>query len=128
MTYSLFWRSYSWSANICGCKKWLIYPPGQEKYLTDRLGNLAYDVTSDDTNDRCQFPDFEKASKPITVIQKEGEVIFVPRYCSAQQSIVTDPSLHTIPTGWLKNFKMCVTMFLTNKPCSHSPLSPHSLL
>ncbi|KAL9958455.1 hypothetical protein ACROYT_G035470 [Oculina patagonica] len=71
-------RSYSWSANICGCKKWLIYPPGQEKYLTDRLGNLAYDVTSDDVSDRCQFPDFEKASKPITVIQKEGEVIFVP--------------------------------------------------
>ncbi|XP_020620520.1 jmjC domain-containing protein 4-like isoform X2 [Orbicella faveolata] len=71
-------RSYSWSANICGCKKWLIYPPGQEKYLTDRLGNLVYDITSDDMNDRHQFPDFEKASKPITVIQREGEVIFVP--------------------------------------------------
>jgi len=71
-------RSHSWSANICGCKKWLIYPPGQEKYLTDRLGNLAYDITSSDINDQQQFPDFEKASKPITVIQREGEVIFVP--------------------------------------------------
>lgn len=71
-------RSYSWSANICGCKKWLLYPPGQEKYLTDRLGNLAYDILSDDMTDRVQFPDFEKASKPITVIQREGEVIFVP--------------------------------------------------
>ena len=75
-----FWRSYSWSANICGCKKWLIYPPGQEKYLTDRLGNLAYDLTSDDMNDKQQFPELAKASKPITVIQREGEVIFVPRY------------------------------------------------
>lgn len=71
-------RSYSWSANICGCKKWLIYPPGQEKYLTDRLGNLAYDITSDDMNDKQQFPELAKASKPITVIQREGEVIFVP--------------------------------------------------
>ena len=78
-----FGRSFSWSANICGCKKWLIYPPGQEQYLTDRLGNLAYDVTSDDMNDKHQFPDSEKASKPIKVIQRAGEVIFVPRYHSA---------------------------------------------
>ncbi|XP_074629189.1 2-oxoglutarate and iron-dependent oxygenase JMJD4-like isoform X2 [Acropora palmata] len=70
--------SYSWSANICGCKKWLLYPPGQEKYLTDRLGNLAYDVLSDDMYDGKKFPDFDKARKPITVIQREGEVIFVP--------------------------------------------------
>lgn len=74
-------RSYSWSANICGCKKWLIYPPGQEKYLTDRLGNLAYDITSDDMNDRYKFPEFDTAVKPLIVIQREGEVIFVPRYC-----------------------------------------------
>jgi len=73
-------RSYSWSANICGCKKWLLYPPGQEKYLTDRLGNLAYDILSDDMYDGKKFPDFDKARKPITVIQREGEVIFVPRY------------------------------------------------
>lgn len=71
-------RSYSWSANICGCKKWLIYPPGQEKYLNDRLGNLAYDITSDDMSDRCQFPEFDSAVKPLTVVQREGEVIFVP--------------------------------------------------
>lgn len=71
-------RSYSWSANICGCKKWLIYPPGQEKYLTDRLGNLAYDITSDDMNDRYKFPEFDTAVKPLIVIQREGEVIFVP--------------------------------------------------
>ncbi|PFX23269.1 JmjC domain-containing protein 4 [Stylophora pistillata] len=70
--------SYSWSANICGCKKWLIYPPGQEKYLTDRLGNLAYDITSDDMNDRYKFPEFDTAVKPLIVIQREGEVIFVP--------------------------------------------------
>jgi len=73
-------RSYSWSANICGCKKWLLYPPGQEKYLTDRLGNLAYDILSDDMYDGKKFADFDKARKPITVIQREGEVIFVPRY------------------------------------------------
>lgn len=71
-------RSHSWSANICGCKRWLIYPPGQEKYLTDRLGNLADDVTSEEMTDQRKFPNFSKASKPITVIQREGEIIFVP--------------------------------------------------
>jgi len=64
--------------------------------LTDRLGNLAYDITSSDINDQQQFPDFEKASKPITVIQREGEVIFVPRYSSmgwAYQHVVLTPEV-----------------------------------
>ena len=47
--------------------------------MTDRLGNLAYDILSDDIYDGKKFPDFDKARKPITVIQREGEVIFVPR-------------------------------------------------
>lgn len=48
--------------------------------MTDRLGNLAYDILSDDIHDGKKFPDFANARRPITVIQREGEVIFVPRY------------------------------------------------
>lgn len=73
-------RSYSWSANICGCKKWIIYPPGQEDYLRDTLGNLIYDVTSTEAMDENKYPKVKQAQNPIVVVQREGEVIFVPRY------------------------------------------------
>ena len=72
-------RSYSWSANICGCKKWIIFPPGQEKFLQDNLGNLIYDITSSEITDDKKFPKINQVEKPIIVMQKEGEVIFVPR-------------------------------------------------
>lgn len=72
--------SYSWSANICGLKKWIIFPPGQERFLRDNLGNLPYDITSAEMNDQAKYPEFSNAPQPITVIQGEGEVIFVPRF------------------------------------------------
>ena len=71
-------RSFSWSANICGRKKWLLYPPGEEKHLKDKLGNLAYDVTSSELHDGKKYPDYEKACQPFEVVQEAGEVIFVP--------------------------------------------------
>ena len=39
-------RSFSWSVNICGRKKWFFFPPGQEEALRDCHGGLPYDVTS----------------------------------------------------------------------------------
>ncbi|KAI4905348.1 hypothetical protein NFI96_022273 [Prochilodus magdalenae] len=71
-------RSYSWSANICGRKKWLLYPPGQEEFLRDCHGNLAYDVTAAVLQDKGQFPHFEQACQPLEIIQEAGEIIFVP--------------------------------------------------
>ncbi|XP_036453164.1 2-oxoglutarate and iron-dependent oxygenase JMJD4 [Colossoma macropomum] len=71
-------RSYSWSANICGRKKWLLYPPGQEEFLRDCHGNLAYDVTATVLQDKGQFPHFEEACQPLEIIQEAGEIIFVP--------------------------------------------------
>ncbi|KAI8142969.1 hypothetical protein BJV82DRAFT_612937 [Fennellomyces sp. T-0311] len=67
-------RSYSWSSNICGVKKWTLFPPGQEQYLKDRLGNYAYDLRQVDPD---QFPNIDKAIK-ITLYQREGETLFVP--------------------------------------------------
>lgn len=64
-------RSYSWSANVCGRKEWLLYPPGEEDSLRDALGNLPLDVNELDPGKR--------ASKPIRIVQGPGEVIFVPR-------------------------------------------------
>lgn len=71
-------RSYSWSANICGRKKWLLYPPGQEEFLRDTHGNLPYDVTSAELQDRGLFPRSEEACQPLEIIQEAGEIIFVP--------------------------------------------------
>ncbi|XP_012731867.2 2-oxoglutarate and iron-dependent oxygenase JMJD4 [Fundulus heteroclitus] len=71
-------RSYSWSANICGRKKWLLYPPGQEDFLRDTHGNLPYDVTSAELKDSGLFPQFDEACQPLEIIQEAGEIIFVP--------------------------------------------------
>ncbi|CAL4067628.1 unnamed protein product, partial [Meganyctiphanes norvegica] len=39
-------RSYSWSANVCGRKRWVFYPPGQDVCLRDTFGSIIYDVDS----------------------------------------------------------------------------------
>ncbi|XP_051944481.1 2-oxoglutarate and iron-dependent oxygenase JMJD4 isoform X1 [Hippocampus zosterae] len=71
-------RSYSWSANICGRKKWLLYPPGQEEFLRDTHGNLPYDVTSAEIHNGSLFPRSQEACQPLEIIQEAGEIIFVP--------------------------------------------------
>lgn len=71
-------RSYSWSANICGRKKWLLYPPGQDEFLRDTHGNLPYDVTSTELQNKGLFPHSEEACQPLEIIQEAGEIIFVP--------------------------------------------------
>lgn len=68
------YRSYSWSSNICGVKKWTLFPPNQESLYKDKFGNLVYDVRKVDPID---FPNFEKAQK-IILYQKDGETLFVP--------------------------------------------------
>ena len=72
-------RSYSWSANVCGQKEWLLYPPGEEELLRSHLGSLPFDITSQELEDRRMFPNAGRACRPIRVIQGPGEVIFVPR-------------------------------------------------
>ncbi|XP_023671502.1 2-oxoglutarate and iron-dependent oxygenase JMJD4 [Paramormyrops kingsleyae] len=71
-------RSYSWSANICGRKKWLLYPPGQEDNLRDCHGNLVYDVTAPILQEKKLYPHYHEACQPLEIIQAAGEIIFVP--------------------------------------------------
>ncbi|CAN7937524.1 unnamed protein product, partial [Ixodes hexagonus] len=61
-------RSYSWSANVCGRKLWHLFPPGNEDSLRDSKWRLPYDVTVPG----CDL------DLGITVTQEAGEVIFVP--------------------------------------------------
>uniref|UniRef100_A0A8C5NXZ7 2-oxoglutarate and iron-dependent oxygenase JMJD4 n=1 Tax=Jaculus jaculus TaxID=51337 RepID=A0A8C5NXZ7_JACJA len=71
-------RSFSWSVNICGRKKWLFFPPGQEEALQDCHGNLPYDVTSLELQDTRLYPRLKDSSPPLEVVQEAGEMVFVP--------------------------------------------------
>ncbi|KAI9482804.1 MAG: hypothetical protein EXX96DRAFT_478609 [Benjaminiella poitrasii] len=68
------YRSYSWSSNVCGIKKWTFFPPGQEDLYKDRYGNRVYDIREVDPT---EFPQFAQARKTV-VYQRDGETIFVP--------------------------------------------------
>ncbi|XP_010550689.1 PREDICTED: jmjC domain-containing protein 4 [Tarenaya hassleriana] len=69
-------RSYSWSANVCGRKRWLFLPPSQSHYVFDRyMKNCVYDIFED--VDDTKFPGFKKTTW-LECIQEPGEIIFVP--------------------------------------------------
>ncbi|CAI5789204.1 JmjC domain-containing protein [Podarcis lilfordi] len=71
-------RSYSWSANICGKKKWLVFPPGQEEFLRDRHGHLPFDITAPDLKKSNLYPRYAQSSPPVEIIQEAGEIVFIP--------------------------------------------------
>ncbi|KAJ1966433.1 High affinity Ca2+/Mn2+ P-type ATPase-like protein [Dipsacomyces acuminosporus] len=68
------YRSYSWSANICGEKRWIFVPPGQAHLFTDGMGNWVYNLLD---YDEKRFPR-AKEVKRLEVIQRPGETVFVP--------------------------------------------------
>lgn len=70
--------SFSWSANICGRKRWKLFPPGQEEFLKDKFGKLAYDVNCLKEGDTSEYPNVNKLSRFYDIIQEAGEAIFVP--------------------------------------------------
>lgn len=71
--------SYSWSANVVGKKRWLLFPPHEEDCLRDTHGQLIYDATSEELNDHSKYKAYDKRIlKCIDVIQDEGEIMFVP--------------------------------------------------
>lgn len=100
-------RSFSWSANICGRKRWIFFPPGEEEYLKDVHGNLAYDVTSKDLADSTIFPNVHKVRNRIELIQHPGETIFVPSGWYHQVENLEDTI--SINHNWLNgcNVRLC---------------------
>ncbi|RKP13192.1 hypothetical protein BJ684DRAFT_6277, partial [Piptocephalis cylindrospora] len=66
-------RSHSWSANICGIKRWILFPPSQEAPLLDPSHpHLVKDGNPLDVQDYSSLP-------PHAIIyQYPGEVVFVP--------------------------------------------------
>lgn len=77
MTQILFYRtplhedvycSFSWSVNIVGRKKWILFPPGEEDKLKDQFGNLPLVFE----------PENHVNVKYYEIIQEKGDALFVP--------------------------------------------------
>jgi hypothetical protein len=84
-------RSYSWSANVCGTKQWLLFPPAVSAMLLNQRGECPYDVLDAAAIDRTEFPRFDEAMRRcIRVEQPEGSAIFVPAAWFHQVSNATD--------------------------------------
>ncbi|KAJ2900389.1 hypothetical protein IWW38_000556 [Coemansia aciculifera] len=67
-------RSYSWSANICGSKQWILVPPEQNDLFTDVNGHWVHNLLD---YDQKRFPRLHELKK-FDVVQGPGETMFVP--------------------------------------------------
>lgn len=67
-------NSFSWSANVCGSKRWRFWPAEETALLRDAFGD---DVAADFGPSTARFPRRGSAA-PLEIIQRAGEAIFVP--------------------------------------------------
>ncbi|WOG95341.1 hypothetical protein DCAR_0414656 [Daucus carota subsp. sativus] len=69
-------RSYSWSANVCGRKQWYFLSPSQSHLIFDRnMKNSVYSIFED--VDAKRFPFLQQATW-LECTQEQNEIIFVP--------------------------------------------------
>ncbi|XP_024025319.1 jmjC domain-containing protein 4 isoform X1 [Morus notabilis] len=69
-------RSYSWSANVCGKKHWFFLSPSQSRLVFDRnMKSSVYNIFDDVSE--TKFPGFKEALW-LECIQEQNEIIFVP--------------------------------------------------
>ncbi|KAL1515536.1 hypothetical protein AB1Y20_002158 [Prymnesium parvum] len=74
-------NSFSWSANVCGAKRWLLFPPSVTHHLKDAAGRLVPDARPESASAtrEARWPNLSLAqAQCIDVTQQAGEVIFVP--------------------------------------------------
>ena len=64
--------------NVCGRKRWLLFPPGEEACLQDRFGKLTYDATVPELQDEKMYPRYKALCRSEEIIQEAGEAIFIP--------------------------------------------------
>ncbi len=79
--------SYSWSANIAGTKKWTVFPPGEEAKMANIYN--VYDVLPESNTEDMTLKS-HNGIKYYEIIQKRGEVVFVPSVWYHQVVNVTD--------------------------------------
>jgi len=85
--------SHSWSANICGRKRWILFPPDVTQFLVDRRGEVPADATPGrrPAGWESRFPRLDEAwARHIEVVQEPGELMFVPGGWYHQVTNLTD--------------------------------------
>ncbi|CAI2348252.1 unnamed protein product [Caenorhabditis sp. 36 PRJEB53466] len=87
--------SHSWSANICGRKKWLMMPPGSENLFRSASSESGF------VDDIRVSPELFEESGVLSFIQEPGEIVFVPSNWYHQVHNLTD----TIPINhnWMNS-------------------------
>lgn len=78
-------KSFSWSANICGKKLWYLFPPRKGQATKGKRNFLPYDIDTlyeQCVQDAAMAPNLEPVRNPLylTVVQNPGEIIFIPSH------------------------------------------------
>ncbi|XP_062116192.1 arginine-specific demethylase JMJ20 isoform X2 [Humulus lupulus] len=96
-------RSYSWSANVCGKKRWLFLSPSQSHLVFDRnMKSCVYNIF--DEVSETKFPGFKKATW-LECIQEPNEIIFVPSGWYHQVHNLEDTI--SINHNWFNGYNLC---------------------
>ncbi|KAF5957529.1 hypothetical protein HYC85_004754 [Camellia sinensis] len=96
-------RSYSWSANVCGKKQWHFLSPCQCHLVFDRNMKCSiYDIFKDVSE--TKFPGFEKAIW-LECTQEQNEIIFVPSGWYHQVHNLEDTI--SINHNWFNAYNLC---------------------
>ncbi|KAG6589436.1 2-oxoglutarate and iron-dependent oxygenase JMJD4, partial [Cucurbita argyrosperma subsp. sororia] len=97
-------RSYSWSANVCGKKQWFLLPPSQSHLVFDRnMKACIYNIFDNNISENL-FPGFKKATW-LECIQEQNEIIFVPSGWYHQVHNLEDTV--SINHNWFNSYNLC---------------------
>jgi len=69
------YATHAWSAQIQGSKRWVFFAPDQGSYLYDLHGRSQLDP---EAPDYARFPRFRHTRPSYQVIQRPGDIVFVP--------------------------------------------------
>ncbi|XP_022988373.1 jmjC domain-containing protein 4 isoform X3 [Cucurbita maxima] len=97
-------RSYSWSANVCGKKQWFLLPPSQSHLVFDRNMKACIYNIFDNNISEILFPGFKKATW-LECIQEQNEIIFVPSGWYHQVHNLEDTV--SINHNWFNSYNLC---------------------
>lgn len=102
-------KSFSWSVNLTGFKKWTFISPEQECLLKDKLGNTLENIHD---YDRHQFTEAAKIVV-LELDQRPGEIMFVPSGWYHQ--VVNVGETLSINHNWINSHNLnCVFQYLEN--------------
>lgn len=104
-------RSYSWSANVCGKKQWFLLPPSQSHLVFDRNKKACIYNIFDDICENL-FPGFKKATW-LECTQEQNEIIFVPSGWYHQVHNLDDTV--SINHNWFNSYNLCWVLDLMSR-------------